>query len=68
MNKIGNRDFFSDSQVVLLTGPMYVMAKAALSQLTKALACEWAADGIRVNCVAPGFTETSMTESVRRSL
>jgi Tropinone reductase 1 len=29
------------------------MTKAALNQLTKNLAVEWAADGIRVNSVAP---------------
>jgi Tropinone reductase 1 len=29
------------------------MTKAALNQLTKNLSVEWAADGIRVNAVAP---------------
>ncbi|MFW5832779.1 MAG: SDR family NAD(P)-dependent oxidoreductase [Pseudomonadota bacterium] len=35
-----------------------VTAKAAVAGLTKALAREWAADFIRVNCVVPGMVET----------
>ncbi|KAI5064319.1 hypothetical protein GOP47_0020989 [Adiantum capillus-veneris] len=38
--------------------------KGALNQLTKNLALEWAKDGIRVNTVAPGFTQTDMTSSL----
>src|SRR5688572_8516747 len=41
-------------------GP-YPASKAALVALCKQLALEWAGDGIRVNCVAPGTTETAMT-------
>jgi 3-oxoacyl-[acyl-carrier protein] reductase len=32
---------------------------------TRAVADQWARDGIRVNLVAPGFIETRMTENVR---
>lgn len=40
------------------TGSMYAVCKAALIQLTKSLAVEWASYNIRVNSVAPWFTQT----------
>ncbi|HEX2068870.1 MAG TPA: SDR family NAD(P)-dependent oxidoreductase [Actinomycetota bacterium] len=43
----------------------YAGAKAALINLTKTLAREWAASGIRVNAVAPGWVETEMNERAR---
>ncbi len=46
------------------TGSPYGMTKAALTQLTRNLACEWAADGIRVNAVAPWYIRTQRTEGV----
>jgi 2-C-methyl-D-erythritol 4-phosphate cytidylyltransferase len=39
---------------------LYSSAKAATVNLTQALADEWAADGIRVNCVNPERTRTPM--------
>ncbi|MFI8301660.1 SDR family NAD(P)-dependent oxidoreductase [Streptomyces nigra] len=39
----------------------YVAAKAAVIGFTKSLALEWAAHGIRVNCMSPGWTATDMT-------
>ena len=42
----------------------YSASKFALDGLMTALAAEVAADGILVNCVAPGFTETDLTRSM----
>ena len=38
----------------------YTAAKAALIQVTEALALEWARYGIRVNAIAPGYVETEI--------
>lgn len=43
------------------SGSPYAAAKAGVEALTKTIALEHAADGIRCNCVAPGPIETAMT-------
>ena len=43
------------------SGAPYGMTKAALDQMTRNLACEWAEDGIRVNAVAPWYIRTRRT-------
>ena len=44
----------------------YNASKAAVISITKSLALAHAGDGIRVNCVCPGFVETDMWEKVSR--
>ena len=52
--------FFGGARV-----PAYSASKGGVAQLTRSLAVAWAADGIRVNAVAPGWIETTMTEALR---
>lgn len=44
--------------------PAYTASKAGLLGFTRAVADQWAYDGIRVNLVAPGFITTRMTAGV----
>ncbi|CAK7325739.1 unnamed protein product [Dovyalis caffra] len=44
------------------SGSIYGASKGAMNQLTKNLACEWAKDNIRTNCVAPWYIRTSLVE------
>lgn len=43
---------------------IYGASKAALAQLTKSAAVDWGPQGIRINCVAPGSTDTPMLQRV----
>jgi len=45
--------------------PAYAAAKHAVAGLTKALANEWAAHGVNVNAVAPGYLATDNTSALR---
>jgi len=46
------------------SGAPYAMTKAALDQLTRYLAVEWAPDGIRVNSVNPWYTKTPLAQPI----
>ncbi len=48
-----------------ITVPGYSASKGAIAQLTKALANEWAAKGVQVNAIAPGYVRTDNTEALR---
>lgn len=42
----------------------YSSSKAAVINLTRSLACEWADRGVRVNCVAPGYIRTPLVDQL----
>ena len=44
----------------------YAASKGAVAQITRALALEWARQGVRVNCVAPAYVRTPLVEPVFR--
>jgi NAD(P)-dependent dehydrogenase (short-subunit alcohol dehydrogenase family) len=45
----------------------YAMTKGAIQSITKSLAMELAAKGIRVNCIAPGFVKTEMGNQINHN-
>jgi NAD(P)-dependent dehydrogenase (short-subunit alcohol dehydrogenase family) len=45
--------------------PAYSASKGGIAQLTRSLAVAWAADGIRVNAVAPGWIATPLTSALQ---
>jgi tropinone reductase I len=51
----------------LRTGSIYAMTKAAINQLTKNLAVEFAADRIRVNAIAPWYIDTPLARQVLKN-
>jgi Tropinone reductase 1 len=66
LKKSGDASVIFNSSVAGLnhirTGSMYGTTKAAMIQLTKNLAVEWAEHGIRVNAVAPWYIRTPLVE------
>jgi len=47
--------------------PAYAAAKGGVGQLTKAFANEWAAKGVNVNAIAPGYMDTDNTEALKKN-
>lgn len=47
-----------------ITVPAYAASKGGVAQLTKALANEWAARGLNVNAIAPGYIRTDNTAAL----
>lgn len=44
----------------------YGAAKAGIAAMTRSMACEWAAGGVRVNAVAPGYVRTALVDELER--
>lgn len=49
-----------------ITVPAYAASKGGVAQLTKALANEWAAKGVNVNAIAPGYMRTDNTAALQK--
>jgi len=49
-----------------ITVPAYAASKGGVAQLTKALANEWAAKGVNVNAIAPGYMRTNNTKALQQ--
>lgn len=68
LKKSGNASIVNITSVAGITsvgtGAPYAISKAAVNQLTRYLAVEWAKDAIRVNAVAPWYIKTPLTEPV----
>jgi len=47
------------------TAPAYAVSKGGVAQLTRSLAVAWGKDEVRVNGVAPGWTDTPMTRGIK---
>ena len=46
----------------------YAASKGGIVQMTRALACAWAADNIQVNAILPGWVDTDLTQTARRDV
>lgn len=68
LKKSGNASVINIASVAgtfdVQSGPPYGMTKAAIIQLTRHLAAEWAPDAIRVNSVSPWYIHTPLTAAV----
>jgi 2-deoxy-D-gluconate 3-dehydrogenase len=48
-----------------ITVPSYTASKGAIAQMTKAFSNEWAAKGVNVNAIAPGYITTDNTKALQ---
>lgn len=66
--KSGNAAIVNTASMLSFFGaplaPAYAASKGGIAQLTKSLAIAWAADGIRVNAIAPGWISTELTRGL----
>ena len=71
MRRSGGGSIINLSSILGLVGARnraaYAASKGAVTLLTKAMALDHAADGIRVNCICPASVETEMTSSYIRN-
>jgi len=70
LNETGEAKILNIASLLSFQGgilvPAYAAAKGGVAQLTKALANEWAAKGINVNAIAPGYMATDNTVALRK--
>jgi len=70
MRRVGGGSIINMASVLGINGARkraaYAASKGAVIQLTKCMAIDHAADGIRVNAICPGFVETELTADVIR--